>query len=63
MGDTQPNEPPAPPSEKRRQEFAPHHNPKKQPDGDPGPTSARERPVDERGTETPESVENDASED
>lgn len=50
----------------RRQQFAPHHNPKKQPDGDPGPnsapSSAREGAVDERGTEAPESVEDDSAE-
>lgn len=62
MDDKNRNEPPAPPSEKRRQEFAPHHNPKKQPDGDPGPGSTRERAVDEGGTDTPEPVEDQAAE-
>jgi hypothetical protein len=55
--------PPPPPSEKRRAEFAPHENPKKQPDGDPGPTSARQGPVDESSPEAPERVEDDRPED
>lgn len=50
------------PNEQRRDEFAPHANPKQQGDGDPGPKSATERPVDERGTESPEPVEDDAAE-
>jgi hypothetical protein len=33
---------PAPPSEKRREQFRPHESPKRQPDGDPGPNSIRE---------------------
>jgi hypothetical protein len=55
--------PPPPPSEERRAQFAPHENPKKQPDGDPGPNSARQGPVDEGGAETPERVEDDRTED
>ena len=47
----------------RRQQFAPHHDPKKQPDGDPGPKSTREGAVDKRGTESPDRVEDNASED
>ena len=47
----------------RRQQFAPHHDPKKQPDGDPGPKSTRQGAVDERGAETPESVEDDTTKD
>jgi hypothetical protein len=61
MSDKEDKQPPS--KEERRAEFAPHHNPKKQPDGDPGPTSARERAVDESGTDAPESVEDDATED
>ncbi len=57
------NQPPAPPSEERRQQFAPHHNPKKQPDGDPGPNSAREGAVDQRSAEAPEPVEDQPSND
>jgi hypothetical protein len=53
------NQPPAPPSEERRAQFAPHENPKKQPDGDPGPNSARQGSVHERGAESPEPVEDD----
>ena len=55
--------PPAPPSEERRAQFAPHHNPRKQPDGDPGPNSTQKRAVDERGAETPERVEDKRAED
>jgi hypothetical protein len=62
MNDKQRNEP-APTEEQRRQQFAPHHNPKKQPDGDPGPNSPREGAVDERGTQSPESVEDDPAQD
>lgn len=52
-------------NEQRRKEFAPHENPKKQADGDSGPNSAsaREKPVDERGAESPQSVQDDATED
>ena len=50
-------------TEERRQEFAPHHDPKKQPDGDPGPKSTREEPEEEGGTETPESVQDNRTED
>ena len=49
--------------EERRQQFAPHHDPKKQPDGDPGPKSAREEPVEEGGTESPEPVQDQATDD
>lgn len=59
----QPKTPPAKPSEERRAQFAPHHNPKKQPDGDPGPNSAREQPVDEGGAEAPETVEDNPAQD
>ena len=52
-----------PTEEQRRQQFAPHHDPKKQPDGDPGPKSTREGAVDERGTESPQSVEDDTTQD
>ena len=52
-----------PSEEQRRQQFAPHHDPKKQPDGDPGPKSAREGAVDEGGAETPQPVEDDTSQD
>jgi hypothetical protein len=54
--------PPAP-SEERRAQFAPHHNPRKQPDGDPGPNSAREGSEDQRGTDTPERVQDDGTDD
>jgi hypothetical protein len=55
---------PPPTKEQRRQEFAPHHNPKMQPDGDPGPnTSTREGSVDKRGTDTPEPVQDDSTQD
>ena len=49
--------------EERRRQFAPHEGPKKQPDGDPGPKSTREKPENQRGTETPETVQNDRTED
>jgi hypothetical protein len=55
--------PPEAPNEQRRTEFAPHHNPRKQGDGDPGPRSTPERSVDEGGAEAPESVEDDGAED
>jgi hypothetical protein len=57
------NQPPAPPSEERRQQFAPHHDPKKQPDGDPGPKSAREGAVEKGGTDAPEPVEDQTTDD
>ena len=63
MDDKNRNGPPAPPSEERRQQFAPHHDPRKQPDGDPGPKSAREGAVDEGGADTPQAVEDDAPQD
>ena len=62
MSDKQRNQPPAPPSEERRQQFAPHHDPKKQPDGDPGPKSAREGAVEQGGADAPEPVEDQAAE-
>jgi hypothetical protein len=55
--------PPEAPNEQRRTEFAPHQNPKKQGDGDPGPRSTPEQPVDRGSAETPEPVEDDAAED
>ena len=55
--------PPEAPNEQRRTEFAPHHNPNKQPDGDPGPRSTTEKPVDERSPESPEPVEDDTADD
>jgi hypothetical protein len=55
--------PPEAPNEERRSEFAPHHNPKQQGDGDPGPRSTTERANDERGAEGPESVEDDGTDD
>lgn len=54
--------PPEAPTEKRRTEFAPHENPRKQGDGDPGPRSTPEQPVDRGGAEAPQSVEDDSAE-
>jgi hypothetical protein len=53
---------PAPTKEQRRQEFAPHEGPKKQPDGDPGPNaSTREGAENKRGAESPEPVQDDSA--
>ena len=52
-----------PGTEQRRQQFAPHANPRKQPDGDPGPNSAREGSDDERGAESPETVQDHSTKD
>lgn len=54
--------PPEAPNEQRRDEFAPHQNPKKQGDGDPGPRSTTERAVDQSGAEPPETVEDNRTE-
>jgi hypothetical protein len=63
MKNREPNKP-APSKEERRQEFAPHHNPKLQPDGDPGPTtSTREGSINERGADTPKPVEDKTAQD
>jgi hypothetical protein len=49
--------------EKRRQEFAPHENPNKQPDGDPGPDSAREGSVNGGGAKSPQTVQDKGTDD
>ena len=49
--------------EQRRQQFAPHANPRKQPDGDPGPNSAREGSDDESAAESPETVQDQSTKD
>jgi hypothetical protein len=63
MGDKKRNNPPAAPSEQRRAQFAPHADPKKQGDGDPGPKSTRDDAVNERSPEAPERVEDQSTED
>jgi hypothetical protein len=55
--------PPEQPTEQRRTEFAPHENPRKQGDGDPGPRSAPEKPVDRGSAETPDSVQDQPAQD
>ena len=54
--------PPEAPNEQRRTEFAPHHNPNKQPDGDPGPRSTTGKPADEVSPEAPDADEESADE-
>ena len=52
------------PDEQRRQTFAPHANPSKQADGDPGSnSSAREGAEDERSAEAPEPVQDQTTDD
>jgi hypothetical protein len=50
-------------NDERRQEFAPHEDPKKQPDGDPGPKSAPEEPIEEGGTNSPKPVQDQGAND
>ena len=52
------------PDEQRRQTFAPHANPSKQADGDPGSNSStREGSVNERSPEAPEPVQDHTTDD
>lgn len=45
---------PTKPGEQRRRQFAPHSSPKRQPDGDPGPNSVREKPKRQQDREASE---------
>ena len=49
--------------EERREQFAPHHDPKQQGDGDPGLKSASEEPEDQRGAKSPKPVQDQAAQD